>query len=335
MNSFKLSIFTTCLLLIPTLAKPTANNMPADVLENIILSDVQVAETAIVELQQELQPQPTTRNHDIDTSFTKLVEAWKAIQATYVLGEFDSAQVDTPRLMDIYHEGNEDLSQQLDRLLKSGDPANEALFKNSFKSINALEYFLFADKALDPAEINYANYTLTTLAKHLKSIQNSYKEQTEAFIKDTEITTSYLLNALIDSSYKLAQWRVGEAAGLAKKYQGKPDNRRQEYPLSQASWSAIKGIIDVHDNMIGQRDYDNLGSHAIKSGAEKEVKLVRELINRAKQQLQHLQAHHVENFSDPQVEKLYQTLSSLNDAYYQSLVQALPVQARILDADGD
>ncbi|MBS9782036.1 MAG: hypothetical protein KGV56_06015, partial [Gammaproteobacteria bacterium] len=144
-----------------------------------------------------------------------------------------------------------------------------------------------------------------------------------------------VLNALIDSSYKLKEWRIGEAAGLTKKYEGKPDNRRQEYPRSGNSLTAAAGIIGVHSDMMGKRDYENLGSTAIKQGAEKEVTAIRELIAKAEKQLDTLRAESVTDFTDSRIKDLYETLGKLNDAYYQSLVKALPVQAKILDADGD
>ncbi len=310
--------------------------MTVSVLKNIIMPDIDKAQQSIVTLKKAIADNGAgERKGDVDKAFADFVYAWKAVQAGYVVGELDSDMIDTPRLMDTFHEGNEHLDEQIERALKSGDEPRIALFKNTFKSINALAILLYEDKELTDAEGKYADYVLDTLNGHLDDIKTAYKEQTEAFNNSPDESMSYILNALIDSSYKLKEWRIGEAAGLTKKYEGKPDNRRQEYSRSANSLTAAAGILSVHSDMMSKRDYENLGSTAIKQGAEKEVANIRELITKAEKQLDTLRAENVVDFTDSRVKDFYETLGQLNDAYYQSLVKALPVQAKILDADGD
>lgn len=310
--------------------------MTASLLDNVIVRDVDAAQSAIADLKTAIADNTAAqRGVAIDKAFTNVIATWKAVQAAYVVGELDGDMIDTPRLMDTFHEGNEDLNEQIERAVKSGDEPRMALFKNTFKSINALAILLYDDKELTATERQYADYVLTTLNRHLADIKTAYAEQTAAFNKDQDQSMSYVLNALIDSSYKLKEWRIGEAAGLTKKYENKPDNRRQEYAKSGNSLTAAAAIVGVHDDMMGSRDYTNLGSVAIKQGAEKEVAGIRQLIDTAKKQLTELQTEKVTDFTDPRIKPLYQTLGELNDAYYQSLVKALPVQAKILDADGD
>lgn len=318
------------------------DNMPASLLDNVILHDVQSAQDAAEALKQALQSdskQSEARSEAIDAAFADLVTSWKAVQTVYVVGELDSDMIDTPRLIDAYHDGKEDLIKQLQRLLKSNDPAKVALFKNTFKSINALAFYLYADSQLSPTERDYALFTVNTLAQRFARIADSYTTHREAFVADSEASLSYVLNALIDSSYKLKEWRVGDPAGLSRKYKDNPDSRRQEYPYSQQSLNAITAILRVHADMIGERDYSNLGSTAIAQGAVTEVKKIRQLIADAQAQAKKLStantAKDSTDFSQPRFKTLFATLGALNDAYYQSLVQALPVQAKILDADGD
>lgn len=323
-------------------AKNTIANtdkMSVALLEHVILRDVESVQVAVKALRVVLQNHKnSTRSPEIDAAFTELVWAWKAVQTAYVIGELDTDRIDTPRLIDAYHNGKEDLVKQLKRLLKNDDSAKVALFKNTFKSINALGFYLYADKILSTTEREYALYTLDTLAGHFQQIADSYVTYRDTFIADNEQSMSYVLNALIDSSYKLKEWRIGDPAGLSRKYKGEPDNRRQEYPYSQQSLTAIQAILRVHADMLSKRDYSNLGSTAIAQGAAAEVATIRQLISEAQTQIKQIkQTNTAEktDFTTPAMQSLYTTLDNLNDAYYQSLVKALPVQAKILDADGD
>ncbi len=310
--------------------------MTQSLLQNVIMPDIDDAQKAIAALKKAITDNGNgQRSAGVDKAFADVVYTWKAVQAAYVAGDLDGDMIDTPRLMDTFHEGNEHLDKQIARALKSGDEPRVALFKNTFKSINALAILLYEDKALTDSERQYANYILDALNGHLTDIKTAYEKQTDAFNQSPDESMSYVLNALIDSSYKLKEWRIGEAAGLTKKYKGKPDNRRQEYARSANSLTAAAAIIGVHSDMMDKRDYDNLGSKAIAQGAEKEVTAIRRLIAKAKEQLDTLRAEKVSDFADPRIKTLYETLGQLNDAYYQSLVKALPVQAKILDADGD
>ncbi len=212
-------------------AKTTS--MTQSLLDNIIMPDIEAAQTAITTLKKAIADNTDGhRGQAVDKAFSKVVSTWKAVQAAYIVGELDSAMIDTPRLMDTFHEGNEKLSVQIQRAINSGDEPRIALFKNTFKSINALAILLYQDQDLSATERHYADYVLTTLGKHLNDIKTAYTAQTTAFNNNQDQSMSYVLNALIDSSYKLKEWRIGEAAGLTKKYAGKIDNRRQEYAKS-------------------------------------------------------------------------------------------------------
>lgn len=335
----KKTLLTIALLTAFGLANATDSgkkSMTQSLLQQVILPDVQAAQSAVTTLKTAIADNTAgQRGVAVDKAFSELVTAWKSVQAAYVLGDLDSGMIDTPRLMDTYHQGNERLDEQIKRALDSGDEPRIALFKNSFKSINALAILLYEDNELSPVERDYADYVLTTLARHLNHIKTAYIEQAPAFNKNQDKSMSNVLNALIDSAYKLKEWRIGEAAGFAKKFDGKPDSRRQEYLRSGNSLTAVAAILAVHDDIMGQRDFENLGSTAIAQGADKEVAAIRQLITDAIEQVAVLQDEKITDFTDSRFAPLFKTISQINDAYYQSLVKALPVQARILDADGD
>ncbi len=333
----------------PSAPTPNHNqqNFVQSILHNVIERDTAQVIKASQALKTALQTnKDPVRSEKVCQAFDELIRSWKMVQTAYVAGELDTDMLDTPRLIDAYHDGKENLQTQLERALKSGDEAKVALFKNTFKSITALEFYLYADKELSKTERDYAIYTLDTLIKHFKDIENTYKKHEKDFTGDSDVAMSHVLNALIDSSYKMKEWRVGDPAGLSRKYKDEPDNKHQEYPYSQESLTALEAILSIHADMMAERPYPNLGNEAIKQGAQEEVELIRQLIAKAQKQVQDLQkgfgvnkqACHKDNavdFASPDMKPLYQTLGDLNDAYYQSLVKALPVQAKILDADGD
>ena len=308
--------------------------MAQSILENVIYPSIDQSQDALSELKKSLKA-TTKRGVEIDNAFSKVITSWKQVQATYILGDLDSDMIDTPRLIDTFHQGNENLTEQIKRALSSGDNPKIALFKNTFKSVNALEILLYKDDKISNTEKQYADYVLLSISQHLSAIKTAYQQQVTLLNKGQDKSMSYLLNALIDSSFKLKEWRIGEASGLAKKYKKKPKSSRQEYFLSSNSLAAAAAIIKSHDEVMGNKKYLNLGDIAIKQGAVKQVKAIRDLISKAKKQLKILNTKKVSDFKNPLIKPLYITLKQLNDAYYQSLVKALPVQAKILDADGD
>lgn len=316
------------------------------VLDHVLLSSTQNAKQHAQKLRDELaadlaanSDKATPLTAAEKTSFSQLLQAFKRIEASYIAGESDPALLDGIRLMDSFHASNEPLEKQLARIVKSNDAPKVALFKNSFKSINALEFYLFHSTDLTSNSKQYAVYTLDNLINRLDKIFNAYQAQQNDLKQAADNTMAYLLNALIDSAYKLKEWRVGEPAGLTKKYQDKPDNSRQEYALSTHSFIAVMAILQLHDDLMGERDYPNIGSMAIRLGAENAVKEIRGLIKQAMQACMPLiAAGYVDFTAAPyrtEIKTLYQTLNTLSNAYYKNLLKSLSVQAKILDADGD
>ena len=61
--------------------------------------------------------------------------SWKKVQTLYLAADLDQDYIDTPRYIDIFHNGKENIYPQLDRVLRSSENLDMTLFKNSTKSI--------------------------------------------------------------------------------------------------------------------------------------------------------------------------------------------------------
>ena len=70
----------------------------------------------------------------------------------------------------------------------------------------------------------------------------------------------------------------------------------------------------------------------VKNSYNKEVKIIKDII---KNSLINVEFIKNDDFMKKDVKKLYLSLNSLQMSYYKTLIQALGVTAKILDADGD
>ena len=105
--------------------------------EKVIIKDVNWALVDIKSLKDAVLKKDIKKSKE---DFSKLVNSWKSVETFYLLGDINEDFIDTPRYIDIFHNGNENIKEQLDRAIKSKDEIRIVLFKNSLKSINALEY---------------------------------------------------------------------------------------------------------------------------------------------------------------------------------------------------
>ncbi|WP_404319929.1 imelysin family protein [Malaciobacter canalis] len=262
--------------------------------------------------------------------FKKLVKSWKKVQAVYLAGTINEDYIDTPRYVDIFHYGNEDITVQLNRAIKSTDDAKIELFRNSTKSINAVEYMLFKDETLSKRDKELLDVMFEAISSHLNDIKNVYSNFLKGEERDEKWGNAAIINILIDSTYKLKEWRVGDPAGYSRKYKDNPDNKRGEYYLSKQSFAAIKAILDAHNQIIGEQKYKNFATMAIDGGAKKQVLEVRKVLDESYKELAKLKKDDFTN-----AKALFEALSKFHNAYYLSLIEELSVTAKILDADGD
>jgi uncharacterized protein YsxB (DUF464 family) len=248
----------------------------------------------------------------------------------YFGGDIDENYIDTPRYIDVFHNLKEDLSAQMQRVIESKDEPNIALFKNSFKTINALEYILYNDKEITQREKELAKAVIDNIISHLNDIKEVYTNYLNGQQKEEAWEDAVVLNTLIASTYKLKEWRIGDPAGFTAKYKNDLDNTRGEYFLSQNSFNAIKAIVNAHEEVVGNKSYYNFASMAKQSDAKNEIKEVHVAIEEIKIALSKIKKDDFKN-----AQELYKAVSNLHNAYYLSLTTQLSVTAKILDADGD
>lgn len=302
-----------------------------DIYSNIIQANADKAKSQCHALENKLAQKEASLN-EVTPLFSNLVKQWKKLEAQYILGEFSSEAIDLPRFIDVYHVGNESLSKQISRAIKSSSKPSSSLFKHSQKTINALEIVLFNDSTLTSREHDLGLFISQNLCQRFDSIATLYKANKNAFLEDENKAAALLLNTLISSSYKLREWRVGDALGLSRKYKDEPDITRFEYEKSQQTIVAIAGILEAHSELMlasKQLNFADLirkmGAQEALAQAQKHLEESNSLIQKVDSSTQLMQ----------QGEPLYSALDKLHVSYYSSLVKSLDVVAKILEADGD
>lgn len=265
-----------------------------------------------------------------DKNFTNFIKSWKKVEVIYFAGEIDDDYLDTPRYMDVFNNLKEDLNSQMQRVIESNTEPKMALFKNSFKTVNALEYVLYNDKELTLREKELAKIIIDSLISHLEDIKGVYEEYLTSKPKDEKLENAIIINTLIASSYRLKEWRVGNPAGLSSKFKNDPKNNRAEYFLSQNSFAAIDAILDAQKEVLEEKKYYSFSNIAKNLNAQKELETALNKINEAKVNLSKLKKDDFSNAKD-----LFTSLRELHNAYYLSLIEKLGLSPNVLDADGD
>jgi len=302
-----------------------ANDGLKSIYENIILKNSKNAIVAAKDLENNIKETRSTKK-----AFQDLVVAWKKVEAFYILGDLNDEYLDTPRYIDIFHQGNEDITKQLDLALSSKDELKYALFKNSHKTINALEYILFDKNLTNERVSSTALIIIDKIKSNLEEIHKGYKKEKENFLKDEVSANAMMLNALIENSYKLKEWRVGDPAGLSRKFKDKPDNKRAEYSISKNSIVAIVAILHLQQMLLARQNYKNFGSMINAYGVQEELKKALKFIKLAL-----MQSVEIKEDDFFEARALYKSLKRLHSIYYIALISKLKIKAKILDADGD
>lgn len=307
-----------------------AGNVGESIYTNIIMKDIKEANRNLDKLT--VLVKSDAPDEALKNAFTALMMSWKKVQTLYLAADLNEAYIDIPRYIDTFHQGKENIYTQLDRILLSSDPLDIALFKNSTKSINALAYLLFKPSQKTARQKKMIAYILKHLGKHLQSIETFYQDNQALFMQDEQKMNAMIMNALIESSYKLKEWRVGDAAGLSRKYKNDPKNERSEYPVSKLSYKAIEAILLTHQAIIGEQKFVNFSEVVHNAGADKALTGIR---NNVKNALTYLHSAPAYDFNAKEIKSLYKELTALHNAYYISLIGALKVTSKILDSDGD
>ncbi len=283
-------------------------------------------------------------------NFVNTSREWKSVQATYIAGDYDSSLIDTPQFIDFYHTGKRlDIPADIDNALNQGGSIEAALFKNSSKSINALEYLVFGHKESNAAIANKMNINNKRRVEALKVVTTNLKnriapivsfyQSNKAFASDEKDASNAIVNALIDSAFKLKEWRVGEPAGISIKFKDRPDPSRFEYYRSTLSTEGIKAIVSTHQDVMSSKSYANFGSFASEKGAgsivasiEAQLNAIMSIVNSFNSPIE---TTVTTNSVDERVVNLYNAIKTLQGLYFESLIQALDLTAEIIEADGD
>ena len=290
-----------------------------NIIKNVSIPNVENAINDAKILQKEANAQ----------NFTNFVKSWKKVEALYFAGDIDENYADIPRYIDVYNNLKEDLNAQMKKAIESKDEPKVALFKNSFKTINALEYVLFKDADISKREKDLSVVILDSIIVNLQNINKVYKNYLVA-PKDEKWENALVINTLISSSYRLKEWRIGNASGNASKFKNDPKNERAEYFLSQNSFVAIDAILEAHRQIVEKHSYYDFAAFALDKGAA--IQLL-EVIDKLKQMQEELKTLPKDDFT--KANNLFTLAKELHNAYYVSLIAQLSITGKILDADGD
>lgn len=303
--------------------------------DNVLQKQADNAVNACGGLADTLQStQAGPRTTAVDEAFKKLILAWKSVEATYVVGDLNMAAIDYPRYIDTFHNGNEDISVQMQKVLNSDSEPKKALYKNSYKTVNALEDILYQNDNLSERQIALAQVITDNICKYLGKIETAYQDSRDSFINEPSKALSLLANALASHTMMTKDWRIGDPAGLTKKYAGKPDASRAEYHKSGLSIPAVLAIFDAQAQLIGEQDFANFKDLVAFYGAEAQLKDSQNLLKQTIDATQKLDSSQPD-FTSDHIKPLYQLAGDLQVSYYSNLITALPVMAKILEADGD
>lgn len=317
------------------------------VLSDVLIKDSLASTLHLKTLKQQLnhfKQQPTLAQLSrIQTEFKSLLQTWKSVETVYVAGAIDEDYIDHPRFIDFFHQSNESIPKLIDHALKNKAPLNKVLFKYSTKSINALEVLLFAktkDELIELLQqrnfrrINAALIVVNNMQLWLGEIAEFY--QTDQKLKaNPGHALGLVVNALIDSSYKLVNWRIGEAGGLAKKHFGKPSIKHLEYALSQSSLLAVKAILTTQRKIVDREGERDLLAISQVKNVSSELLSIRKQLDKALHLVDTLPLPLADNLKSEDYKTLHKTLEQLHNAYYFLLIDALGLSANIIDADGD
>jgi len=295
--------------------------------EKVIIVDVQRAVKDIKSLKEAVVKKDERKSKE---EFSKLVNSWKSVETFYILGDINEDFIDTPRYIDIFHNGNEDIREQLDRAIKSKDEIRVVLFKNSLKSINALEYMLFSKDIKNIRENKITITILDRIISHLNDIKDEYILQKAKFLSDLKKANAVTINAIIQNTYKLKEWRVGDIAGFTKKYEDNPDNKRAEYFLSKNSSNAIEAVLNTYKNILDNKEFTDYGDYLIRLTDGKEMKRLRESLNKSLELVKQIKN---DDFSN--AKELYENINTIHVVLFVEMLEELSINAKILDADGD
>lgn len=275
--------------------------------------------------------------------FALLLQAMKRTEALYIAGDYNRSLIDTLTLVDIFHVGKDTIYDDLDFIATNSASVESLLFKSSYKSINALEYLLYQtdgnQTVLKKFQDNsrYAQMVAVAadaIALKYASIEQFYR--TGNFL-DQSTFADAVLNAMVDSSYKLKEWRLGDPGGFTNASSGNPDAALLEYPYAKMSLEAMLAVLSAYERLFDDSD-DSFAQYCNDLGAQNEVQNINSVIITMKLILLGMKESDAV-VSSAAFAELYNQSKTLNSLIVSSLVAALQQKSTItigiIEADGD
>jgi predicted lipoprotein len=220
----------------------------------------------------------------------------------------------------------------MQRVRQSRDEVSVALFKHSFKTINALEYMLYSSDTFVARDVEISKAIVQNIQKQLKEILEVYQTKGNDFIRNEVFANGIMMNTLVQSIYKLKEWRVADVAGLSLKYKNNPNANRAEYFLSQNSTHAIEAILLAHQEVLDSKTFFDFGDKYERDLKNNDIKKTRELLKKALSKLEKIPQ---DDLSSNEAQTFYESVNEIYNHYFFTLIQDLKITAKILDADGD
>ncbi|MFA7570740.1 MAG: imelysin family protein [Sulfurimonadaceae bacterium] len=308
-----------------------SENAQENILNKVLIVNTQKAIQSSLELEKSLGKKPLSQE-EIQKKFSRLLFDWKKVEALYIAGELDNDYLDTPRYIDVFHNLKENLHEQMQRVRQSRDEVSVALFKHSFKTINALEYMLYSSDTLIARDIEISKAIVQNIQKQLKEILEVYQTKGNNFTSNEVFANGLIMNTLVQSIYKLKEWRVADVAGLSLKYKNNPNANRAEYFLSQNSTVAIEAILLAHQEVLDSKTFFDFGDKYERDLKNNDIKKTRELLKNALSKLEKIPQ---DDLSSNEAQAFYESVNEIYNHYFFTLIQDLKITAKILDADGD
>lgn len=265
-------------------------------------------------------------------AFTALVADWAKVRASYILGGYDIATLDYPMMVDYFHTGKENIHHALARAIADNNQPDRALYKNSYKSLAALDDVLFSG-AWSLRRKALATVITQRVCRTIAKIRDGYRSHRDAYLSEPDKALSLLINATIESVYATRDWRIGQVSGLTRQTLGKYLPQNLEYRYSGASWAVIGAILTTYDQLLGEDRQPNLATIVRTKGAEAGIETIQKALLRT------IKAYHEtpaeKAFDMRHMIPIFQGLQDIQQGFYRQLLGALDVTARIIDADGD
>jgi hypothetical protein len=317
------------LLSLPALSSAVEQDPYEAIYDNVIQSNADNAVKFCINVQNSLE---STSSNVRQQAFVQLAEGWGRVQATYILGNYNMNAMDYPLMVDYFHSGNEDIHESVTRLLNREKEASVALYKNSYKTMGALDSVMFSGTWSERRK-QFSKVIAANICKRFTQISDGYKDSRSEFLADKDKALSLVVNAEIEHIYKTRDWRIAQISGLTKANLGITKPEHQQYPYSKASWSFIGGILEANSQLLSEDQQPNVATISYSKSNNDGLVEVQAALQATLTAYKNTPVDHNFNLND--MIPVFQGLLDIQKAFYRQLVNSLGISANLIDADGD